>query len=74
MKTEGQPLSPGSNSMEETGSFKNDKLPERAKQNKLYKFLFVVCTHVSFTIFITILIILNTIALAMDSYPTNKSR
>lgn len=50
------------------------KLPERATRNIVYKFFFYVCTHWSFTTIITLLIILNTIALAMESYPVNVER
>ena len=50
------------------------ELPERAENNRLYAFCYIMCTHVVFTLFITVLIILNTAALAMDSYPKNEGR
>ena len=46
----------------------------RAQQNCLYKVCYLMSTHVLFTMFITILIVLNTVVLAFDSYPVNTDR
>ena len=43
--------------------------PERAFKNKLYLICYKICNHWSFTLFITVLIVANTVVLAMDSYP-----
>ena len=43
--------------------------PDRAQTNRLYHFCYRVCTHWSFTVFITFLIIGNTVVLALDKYP-----
>ena len=53
---------------------KGIKIPERAQQNCIYKVCYLMSTHVLFTILITILIVLNTIVLAFDSYPVNLER
>ena len=46
--------------------------PPRAQRNKLYYACYRLCTHWSFTVFITILIVANTIVLAMDRYPESE--
>lgn len=51
-----------------------DTIPERAQTNCLYKVCYILCTHWSFTFVITVLIILNTAALALESYPPNEER
>ena len=47
--------------------------PERAQQNRVYYVAYRICTHWSFTIFITVLIIANTAVLALDQYPANPA-
>lgn len=47
----------------------NLDIPERAKNNCLYRTCFIVCTHFLFTVFICILIVINTIVLAFDQHP-----
>ena len=47
--------------------------PERVKKSKIFLFCYRVCTHWTFTMFITILIVANTFTLALDSYPEDKS-
>ena len=49
-------------------------LPERAEKNCLYKVCYLMSSHILFTIVITLLIVLNTIVLAFDSYPVNEER
>ena len=48
-------------------------IPERAEKNCLYKLCFIIASHHMFTVFITLLIILNTVVLATDSYPENEA-
>ena len=55
-------------------SINENNLPPRARKNFLFKLCFIICTHWMFTVAITLLIIVNTIALAMDSYPKNLQR
>ena len=47
--------------------------PVRAQKYKLYYVCYRLCTHWSFTMFITILIIANTIVLALEQYPEDPS-
>ena len=47
--------------------------PPRAQTNKLYYVCYRICTHWSFTLFITVLIIANTIVLALEKYPEDNS-
>ena len=49
-------------------------MPERTEKNCLYKVCYMVSTHFLFTLFITLLIVLNTVVLAFDSYPVNLER
>ena len=49
-------------------------MPERALSNKFYRICYIICTHWMFTLAITLLIVANTFALAMDSYPRNLER
>ena len=44
-------------------------VPDRASKNRIYYICFQLCTHWSFTLFITLLIIANTVVLALDKYP-----
>ena len=46
--------------------------PPRYKRNCLYYICYKVCTHWIFTLIITLLIIANTAALAMDKYPEDE--
>ena len=46
----------------------------RAQQNCFYKVCYLMSTHILFTLFITILIVLNTVVLAFDSYPVDLER
>ena len=48
------------------------RIPERAQRNCLFKACYLICTHYLFTLIITLLIIVNTIVLAFDSYPEDK--
>ena len=43
--------------------------PTRAQSNKLYYVCYRLCSHWSFTLVITILIVFNTVVLALDKYP-----
>jgi len=43
--------------------------PEHTRKNKCYLVCFVICTHWSFTLIITLLIVANTFVLALDKYP-----
>ena len=47
-------------------------VPLRAQNNKLYYCCYIICTHWLFTLFITILIVANTIVLALEKYPEDK--
>ena len=46
--------------------------PERARKNTLFLICYLICTHWMFTFFITLLILGNTIILAMDRYPIKE--
>ena len=46
---------------------------DRNKQSRIYAICFKICTHWAFTLFITLLIIANTIVLAMEKYPENAA-
>ena len=48
-------------------------LPDRVRRNTLYKICYIICTHTVFSVVIIILILANTIVLAMDRYPIKKS-
>ena len=48
-------------------------IPTRAEDNRCYKLFYRICTHYAFTLFITILIILNTFVLAIDKYPEDPT-
>ena len=50
------------------------KIPVRALNNRFYLFFYKICTHFFFTVIITLLIIMNTLALALNSYPRNIER
>lgn len=45
---------------------------ERAKENPIWKFCYKVSLHWSFTAFISLCIVINTIVLALDKYPEDK--
>ena len=47
--------------------------PERAQNNRLYKLNFWIASSNLFNAFITILIIMNTVCLALDRYPMPES-
>ena len=49
------------------------EVPLRAQKNKLFYWCYLLCTHWMFTVFITILIIANTIVLALERYPEDSS-
>ena len=49
-------------------------IPERAHNNRLYLFAYKVCTNPWFAIFITLMIIWNTIVLASDSFPVDPKK
>ena len=49
-------------------------MPLRARKNCFYRFFYKVCTHFVFNTIITLLIIGNTVVLALDSYPRNVER
>lgn len=51
-----------------------DEIPERSLNNRVYKFCYIICMNWAFTTFITLLIMANTAALALESYPVNKDR
>jgi hypothetical protein len=51
----------------------DEDLPERCKNNCIYRLFYYICTHAFFTSFITILILANTLILAMDRYPISLS-
>lgn len=44
-------------------------LPERSEKKKIYRICYLICTHWSFTMLITILIIANTAVLALEKFP-----
>ena len=44
-------------------------MPDRVLKNRLYYICYRVCSHWCFTVFITVLIIANTIVLALEKYP-----
>jgi len=46
--------------------------PSRAEKNKLYLFMYHFCIHPAFALFITIMIIWNTVVLASDTYPPDR--
>ena len=48
-------------------------IPARALKNPIFKITYKICTDNLFNVFITSCIILNTILLAMDKYPIEKS-
>ena len=58
----------------ETQVVRSDKLPERAQKNRLYRVFFRISTHFIFSSIIILLIIGNTVVLALDSYPRNLER
>ena len=43
--------------------------PMHAQKNRVFFFFYRVCTHWSFTLIITLCIIMNTVVLALDSFP-----
>ena len=48
-------------------------MTDRNNQSRIYAICFKICTHWAFTLFITLLIIANTIVLAMEKYPENAA-
>jgi len=50
-----------------------DKLTLRASGNKLYGFCYSIITHPLFTMFMALVILFNTVALAYDHYKIDKS-
>lgn len=48
------------------------EIPERAKNNKFFRFFFIICTHNAFNILLTSCIIFNTALLSLDRYPIDK--
>jgi len=45
---------------------------KRSYKNPLYRFFFVLTTHWTFSAFITIMIILNTVSLALDTFDVSE--
>lgn len=60
------------NSVPEVFSSMISTLPPRAERNVIYKVCYKVCTHFSFTLIITFLIITNTVVLALNKYPRDE--
>lgn len=50
-------------------SLRSTKPNNWTKQNKFYMACFQICTHVSFTVVITMLILANTVVLALERHP-----
>lgn len=44
-------------------------VPTRASRNKFFFYCYKICTHWSFTMIITVLIVANTVVLALEKYP-----
>lgn len=54
---------------------KHDKKSrKRAAENGFYRFFYSIVTDTNFNAFIFVLIMINTITLAMDDYPQSKSK
>ena len=51
----------------------DSEYPDRARANRLYLVCYVICTHWLFTFCITLLILGNTIILAMDRHPIDEA-
>lgn len=49
-------------------------LISRPDKNRLFYVCYRICTHWIFTLFITILIIINTIVLALDKFPEEPEK
>ena len=49
------------------------EFPKRTLENRLFLICYLICTHWLFTFFITMLILGNTIILAMDRYPIDEA-
>lgn len=49
------------------------EIPLRAQKNKLYFWCYKLCSHWVFTLTITVLIVTNTIVLALERYPEDPS-
>ena len=52
----------------------DQKSRERAQNNGFYRFFYSIVTDTNFNAFIFVLIMINTITLAMDDYPQTKSK
>ena len=50
----------------------DDDLPERVRHNKLYKISYLISSHFVFGTVIILLIVTNTVVLALDRYPIDQ--
>jgi hypothetical protein len=57
------------------GALKSDRLnfPERSRKNKIFKFFYQICTNSIFATVIILLIIANTVVLALDRHPIDAT-
>lgn len=62
-----------SDSFVETVSESSEELPQRAMNNCFYRAFYYLCTHEAFGFLMTFCTILNTIILAQDKYPMDRS-
>ena len=53
--------------------FEEENLPERVKNNKFFRFFYKLCTHGAFDFVIMMMIIANTIVLALDRHPIDPT-
>lgn len=49
-----------------------DQIPKRARENKLYKFFYMIATNKFLNIVVMLFIVANTIILAFDRHPISK--